>query len=78
MKSLVEELLEYFNNTPEEVLKKDWEEIHSEYGYGLEVQKFIEESKKLLFNNVTIVSKIKVEPSISDEFGKDINLAMAA
>lgn len=78
MKSLVEELLEYFNNTPEEALKKDWEEIHSEYGYGLEVQKFIEESRKFLFNNVTIVSKIKVKSSISDEFGKDINLAMAA
>lgn len=29
------------------ILKNDWEEIHSEYGYGLEVQKFIEESKKL-------------------------------
>lgn len=46
MKSLVEELLEYFNNTPKEVLKKDWEEIHSEYAYGVEVQKFIEDSKK--------------------------------
>lgn len=78
MKSLVEELLEYFNNTPKEVLKKDWEEIHSEYAYGVEVQKFIEDSKKLPSNNDTIVAKVKVKPSISEEFGKDINLAKAA
>lgn len=45
MKSLVEELLEYFNNTPKEVLKKEWDEIHSEYAYGVEVQKFIEIQK---------------------------------
>ena len=66
MKSLVEELLEYFNNTPKEVLKKEWDEIHSEYAYGVEVQKFIENSKRFLSNNETIVSKVKVEPYISN------------
>lgn len=78
MKSLVEELLEYFNNTPKEVLKKEWDEIHSEYAYGVEVQSFIEESKGLLSNNDTIISKVNVESSISKEFGKYIDLAMAA
>lgn len=78
MKSLVEELLEYFNNTPKEVLKKKWDEIHSEYAYGVEVQKFIENSKRFLSNNETIVSKVKVEPYISEDFGKYTDLAMAA
>ena len=78
MKSLVEELLECFNNTPKEVLKKEWDEIHSEYAYGVEVQKFIENSKRFLSNNETIVSKVNVEPYISKDFGKYTDLAMAA
>lgn len=77
MKSLVEELLEYFNNTSEEQIKKDWETIHNEYAYGIEVQKFIEDSRQLLSNDI-IVSTVKVKTSVSEDFGTDINLAMAA
>lgn len=77
MKSLVEELLEYFNNTSEEQIKKDWEAIHKEYSYGMEVQKFIESSKKLLTNGI-VVSPVKANSAVSEDFGNDINLSMAA
>ena len=43
MKRLSEELLEYFSNTPEEQLQKDWEAIHCKYAYGPEINQFIEE-----------------------------------
>lgn len=46
MKRLSEELLEYFSNTPEEQLQKDWEAIHSKYAYGPEINQFIEECEK--------------------------------
>lgn len=77
MKSLVEELLEYFNNATEEQIKKDWNTIHKEYAYGVEVQEFIDDSRKL-FNNEMGVSKIKINPSFPDDFGGNRSLALAA
>lgn len=77
MKSLVEELLWYFDNTPKKQLQNDWEAIHNEYGYGMEVQKFIECSR-ILLDKDSIVAKIKVDSSISEDFGKYIDLSKAA
>ena len=51
MKRLSEELLEYFSNTPEEQLQKDWEAIHSKYAYGPEINQFIEECEKNALHN---------------------------
>lgn len=52
MRSLVEELLMYFNNTTEDILNKDWEEIHKDYAYGLEANQFIENSKKWVLRQI--------------------------
>ena len=51
MKRLSEELLEYFSNTSEEQLQKDWEAIHSKYAYGPEINQFIEECEKNALHN---------------------------
>lgn len=77
MKNLVEELLEYFNNASEEQIKKDWETIHEEYSYGMEIQDFINSSRRLLTNDIT-VSNVKTDSTISEIFGNNIKLSMAA
>lgn len=77
MKNLVEELLEYFNNASEEQIKKDWEAIHKEYSYGMEIQDFINSSRRLLTNDIT-VSNVKTDSTISEIFGNNIKLSMAA
>ena len=59
MKRLSEELLEYFSNTSEEQLQKDWEAIHSKYAYGPEINQFIEECKMgLMYSLVKINNEI--------------------
>lgn len=77
MKRLSEELLEYFSNTPEEQLQKDWEAIHSKYAYGPEINQFIEECEKNALHNEIVdgiygshpTSRVNVESPISQDFG---------
>lgn len=77
MKSLVDELLDYFNNTPKEQIKEDWKAIHKEFAYGMEVHEFIEESRKLLFSGLS-AHKVYVKTSFSGNFGKEFDLSKAA
>ena len=85
MKRLSEELLEYFSNTPEEQLQKDWEAIHCKYAYGPEINQFIEECEKNALRNEIVAgiygshptSRVNVESPISQDFGSDSYLPMA-
>lgn len=47
MKRLSEELLEYFSNTPEEQLQKDWEAIHSKYAMDLKSINLLKNVKRM-------------------------------
>ncbi len=77
MKSLVEELLDYFDNTPEEQIKRDWDAIHHEFGYGMETHEFIESSRKQIFK-VSGISNVNVISAVSGDFGEEIDLSKAA
>ena len=77
MKSLTEELLDYFNNTPKDVLDKDWEAIHSEFAYGLEATRFIKESKRLLSSRKP-KTQVYIPESITESFVATPEFDMAA
>jgi hypothetical protein len=50
MKNYLEQIKEYFRTTPEEVLKEEWERIHSEYCFGPEVFQYMEETQRIIQN----------------------------
>ena len=45
MRKLTDELEGYFNNTPKEVLKQDWDAIRARAGQGVDVLEYIEHKK---------------------------------
>ncbi|MCD8302343.1 MAG: hypothetical protein LUC44_04910 [Prevotellaceae bacterium] len=63
MRSLAEELLEYYDNSSEQQRRKDWATIHKEFAYGIEVGMFIGNLREQVSQNY----QIKVNPSIPEE-----------
>ena len=54
MTGLADELLGYFNNTPKDIIKKEWKSIHEQFSFGIMADSYIEAVKETMSVNVTL------------------------
>lgn len=78
MKALAEQLREYFRTTPKDVIQKEREAIHEEFGYGWEASEYIEASRGFMANNPLNNADVVFDCENTGNFKTDPLLGIAA
>lgn len=75
--SILDELLDYFNNTPNDIIQKEWESIHKDYAYGMDLDTYISSLKDVL-NRTESPTEPIFEHSVKDNYYTNSEMSMAA
>ncbi|MCC8114857.1 MAG: hypothetical protein LIP03_12880 [Bacteroidales bacterium] len=76
MGTLLQQLKDYFENTPQEVLDKEYDEIFSKYAYGVTVDEYLQELGRYFplaftYDNPNEVSFNIEKGILNDEYSLD-------